>query len=108
MDGRVAEDVISAPARRAPHESALAGARPEDTSMEAWRRLTTRWESMTPAQRVALASAMSAAIETAARGGVVAEEPDADEGRIRYLLAQRRYGTEIAEAAFGANGRWSP
>ena len=32
-------------------------------------------------------------------GGILAEEPDADEGRIRYLLAQRRYGAEIAEAA---------
>ena len=50
---------------------------------------------------------MSAAIEAAARGGILAEEPDADEPRIRYLLAQRRYGAEIAEAAFGANGRWS-
>ena len=99
MNGRVAQDVSSAPARRAPHESALAGARPEDTTAEAWHRLTTRWESMTSAQRVALASAMSAAIETAARGGILAEEPDADEGRIRYLLAQRRYGAEIAEAA---------
>ena len=107
MDGRVAQDVSSAPARRAPHASAIAGARPEDTSIEAWRRLNTRWKSMTPAQRVALASAMSAAIETAARGGILAQEPDADEPRIRYLLAQRRYGAEIAEDAFGANGRWS-
>lgn len=108
MDGSVANGVGEASARRAPHENTIAGARPEDTSAEAWHRLTTRWESMTPAQRVALASAMSAAIETAARGGLLAEEPDANESRIRYLLAQRRYGTEIAEAAFGANGRWSP
>ena len=62
---------------------------------------------MTPAQRGALASAMSAAIETAARAGILADEPDADASRIRYLLTQRRYGTELAEAAFGANGRWS-
>lgn len=106
MAGRGVLDVSAHSARSAPHENTIAGARPEDTSAEAWHRLTTKWESMTPAQRVALASAMSAAIETAARGGILADEPDADETRVRFLLTQRRYGTEIAEATFGANGRW--
>ena len=61
---------------------------------------------MTPAQRGALAAAMSTAIETVARAGILADEPDADEARVRYLLTQRRYGTELAEAAFGPHGRW--
>ncbi len=61
---------------------------------------------MTPAQRAALAATMSAAIETAARAGILASEPDADKTRVRYAATQRRYGTEAAEAAFGAGGRW--
>lgn len=94
------------PTRRAPHERSAVGARPDDTSPEAWDRLTVQWKSMTPAQRAGLAAAMSTAIETAARAGILASEPDADDARVRLLLAQRRYGTEVAEAAFGADGRW--
>ena len=94
------------PARKAPHERSTGAARPSDTSPEVWDQLTAKWASMTPAQRATLAAAMSTAIETAARAGILAGEPDADDTRVRFLVAQRRYGTEVAEAAFGANGRW--
>lgn len=106
MDGRVASGTQAVPTRRAPHESSAVGARPDDTSPEAWDRLTTQWKSMTTTQRADLAAAMSTAIETAARAGIRTSEPDADDARIRFLLAQRRYGTEVAEAAFGTDGRW--
>ncbi|WP_419551391.1 hypothetical protein [Candidatus Poriferisodalis sp.] len=106
MDGRGVLDARAQSARWAPHETTTGGARPEDTSPEIWHRLTNTWESMTPAQRVALAAAMSAAIETSTRAGIRIDEPDADETRVRFLVAQRRYGTEVADAAFGADGRW--
>lgn len=106
MDDRVALGTHAVSPRKAPHETSTGAARPNDTSVEAWDRLTTQWESMTPVQRAALAAAMSTAIETAARAGILAGEPDADDTRVRFLVAQRRYGTEVAEAAFGANGRW--
>ncbi|WP_420445710.1 hypothetical protein [Candidatus Poriferisodalis sp.] len=92
--------------RLAPHEADPEAIRPADTSPEAWNRLTQTWSSMTPLQRANLAASMSSAIESAARAGIRSDEPDAREGRIRYLLAQRRYGTEIATAAFGPDGRW--
>jgi len=106
MDGRVAQDVSSAPARTAPHEGAVAQARPEDTSVELPRRPPAEWKTMTPLERVTLAAEMSMAMAASARAVILAEEPDANESRVRYLLAQRRYGTEIANAAFGVNGRW--
>ena len=81
-------------------------ARPSDTTPEVWDRLTERWSSMSPAERAELAVSMSAALVDAARAGILADEPDADEGRVRYLLTQRRYGTDLAEAAFGPDGRW--
>ena len=106
MDGRVARGSHAVPTQRAPHETRTGGARPNDTSADAWDRLAIKWASMSPAQRAALAAAMSTAIETAARAGVRASEPDADDARVRFLVAQRRYGTEVAEAAFGIDGRW--
>ena len=106
MDGCSSRDARAESERRAPHESTIARARPEDTSREVWRRLTSKWESMTPAERVALAASMSTAIETSVRAGIKASEPSADEMRVRYLVTQRRYGAEVAEAAFGAGGRW--
>lgn len=48
---------------------------------------------------------MSVALADAARAGILADESGADEGRVRYLLTQRRYGTDLAEAAFGPHGR---
>ena len=93
-------------ARMAPHECGADAARPADTSPEAWHRLTEVWSSMTPAQRASLAASMSMAVATAARAGIQADEPHASVSRIRFLLAERRYGTELATAAFGADGRW--
>ena len=81
-------------------------ARPSDTTPEVWDRLTQQWSSMSPAERAELAASMSAALADAARAGILADEPGADEGRVRYLLTQRRYGTDLAEAAFGPHGRW--
>ena len=56
---------------------------------------------MSPIERAQLANAASIDCERLARAGIAAMGPDADEARIRYLLVQRRYGTALADAAFG-------
>ncbi len=78
-------------------------ARPADTSEEAWRVATERLSSLSPVERAALANRLSIDVERLARAGILALEPEASEARIRYLLAERRYGTALAQAAFGSD-----
>ena len=63
-------------------------------------------ESLARIDRASAGRPGATAVATAARAGIQADEPHASLSRIRFLLAERRYGTELATAAFGADGRW--
>lgn len=76
--------------------------RPVDTSEEAWMIVQDRLRTLSVADKAHLANALSIDCERLARAGIVAMEPAASEARIRYILAERRYGTDMARAAFGA------
>lgn len=76
--------------------------RPADTSDEAWRVVNDRLSALTPAEKAALANQLSIDVERLARAGILLDEPGASEARIRYLLAERRYGPKLAQAAFGS------
>ena len=53
--------------------------------------------ALTPGEKLLLADQLSIDVEMLARAGIAATEPDASPERVRYLLALRRYGRDIAE-----------
>lgn len=71
--------------------------RPLDTSAEVWDELNARYADLTPGEKLVLADQLSVDCELLARAGIVAMEPDATPARVRYLLAVRRYGPDIAD-----------
>lgn len=77
-------------------------ARPEDTSIEAWRLQRDRWRAMTPAEKLAVCDQMSIDVVRMAEAGIKATEGDISDERLEWLLTRRRYGREIAELACGA------
>lgn len=89
----------------APEGVKRGSARPADTSEEVWQVMTERLVALSPTEKAALANRLSIDVERLARAGIALVEPDASEARIRYLLAERRYGTALAQAAFGS-GPW--
>ena len=56
---------------------------------------------MTPLERAELANQMSIDVAAFAVAGIRAQFPDATEARVRYELCRRRYGSALADAAFG-------
>lgn len=77
---------------------------PLDTSPDAAIRQLDAWRQMTPQERAALANQMSIDVTEFALAGIRAQLPDATESKVRHELARRRYGREVADAAFGPIG----
>ena len=73
---------------------------PSDTDEVAFDVQVERWRSMSIAERVELIDQMHADIEALALAGIVAEQPDLSAVGIRHELARRRYGAELADAAY--------
>lgn len=77
---------------------------PLDTSPEAAIRQLDAWRRMTPQDRSALANQMSIDVTEFALAGIRTQLPGASEERVRHELARRRFGRELADAAFGPIG----
>lgn len=74
---------------------------PEDTDAAVFDILVGRWRAMTVTEKMALVDQICIDVERLAIAGIVAGSPDASEVEIRYQLAQRRFGHELADAAYG-------
>lgn len=75
-------------------------ATPVDTDPEVARRQIDRWRAMTLAERRSLIDALHADVERVAIAGIRATRPDLVEVEVRHELARRRYGAELADAAY--------
>lgn len=64
-----------------------------------------RLGTLSATERAGLADEMSIDCERLARAGILAIEPSATEASVRYIVAERRYGADLAKAAFGT-GTW--
>ena len=73
---------------------------PLDTDPEIFEMMVECWRTMTLADRVALVTQLNADVERFARAGINAQFPDATEVEVNYQLARRRYGSELADAAY--------
>lgn len=60
-----------------------------------------RLAAMTPAERVRLGVTLWEAAWSLQRAAVLRENPEADEAEVRYQIALRRFGPEVAGAVFG-------
>ena len=58
---------------------------------------------MTMTERVTAIEALHRDCDALAVAGIRHTEPDANPGRLRYLLATRRYGRELADEVYGSH-----
>jgi hypothetical protein len=70
---------------------------PGDTSAEIQRMLDERWRAASPAEKAAQVDAMFRDCTTMALTGISMQHPDATPEEVRYQLALRRYGRELAD-----------
>ncbi|MGE0728428.1 MAG: hypothetical protein AB7O92_08390 [Acidimicrobiia bacterium] len=70
---------------------------PADTSAEIQRMLDERWRAATPAEKAAQVDAMFRDCTAMALTGITLQHPDATPEEVRYQLALRRYGRELAD-----------
>ncbi len=71
-----------------------------DTSPDVQAWFHARWRSMPPAKKAELADRLSEDCTTLALAGIRALNPDANPASIRYQLALRRYGKELADEVY--------
>jgi hypothetical protein len=85
---------------------------PSDTDPEVFARLVERWRTMTIGERVDLVEQMHADVELLAVIGIRARHPRMSAVEIRRELVRRRYGDELADAAYprpvGGGGEIAP
>jgi hypothetical protein len=74
---------------------------PADTDPAAYAILIERWRSMSITERVELIIQLCFDVEQLARTNIVAQHPDFKEIEICHELARRRFGHELADAAYG-------
>lgn len=79
------------------------GHAPRDTSFEVTRELAAIWRDKTPQERFAALGAMLADVETLARAGILAANPDLNESEMVKELARRRYGSRLVSDAWGGS-----
>lgn len=75
-------------------------ARPADTTHEADALMAAHWAQASFAERLATFDSLCADVERLARADIVSKHPEFDEIHILHELARRRYGTELADAAY--------
>lgn len=71
-----------------------------DTSPEAERVYWQRLSELTPAEKVGIAWNLWLTADALQRAGIRHEFPDASEEEVRYVLASRRFGEELARKMF--------
>ncbi len=74
---------------------------PADTDPELFRRQIDRWRSMSPMERACLADQLSADVTAVATAGILRDHPGATDRLVRRELVRRRYGEDLAIAAYG-------
>ncbi|HEY1119164.1 MAG TPA: hypothetical protein VGE43_15735, partial [Acidimicrobiales bacterium] len=76
----------------------------DDTSAEARsrRRQIAAWRSMSETDKLLAFRHLCASVDSLARVGILLDHPAATENDVLRHLATRRFGSELAEAAFGA------
>jgi len=73
---------------------------PIDTDPEAFRILVECWRAMTTAERVELVDQINADVELLAVTAILAGKPDLSDVEVRHELARRRFGPNLADAAY--------
>jgi hypothetical protein len=72
-----------------------------DTSVEISEELVARWRSMSPVEKAELVEVMCREADDLARMGIAFRYGPVSPERERYLMAERRYGTDFADRYFG-------
>lgn len=72
-----------------------------DTSVEIERVLIAHYRAMTTTEKARRVDADAVALETLALAGLHQRFPDADRVTLRLRLAELRFGSALARAAFG-------
>jgi len=87
----------------------MTGPRPSsaDTPPEVQALLAERWRRMSPAEKARLVDAWSRDLDTLARAGIRTQFPGATPDEVRFHLAVRKYGLELARRVYpqGDRGR---
>ena len=73
---------------------------PADTDPAAYEMLIARWRTMTLPERFAVVEQLCADVELMARAGIASTDPELSEHEILRELARRRFGHELADAAY--------
>jgi hypothetical protein len=74
--------------------------RPADTAPAVAAEVGRRVASMSVGARAELTGQLCHDVELLARAGILAQHPEFDDLQVRHELARRRFGTELADAAF--------
>lgn len=82
----------------------MARSLPLDTEAEIVELQVARWRQMTIAERLDLVEQLCADVERMAVAGIRSAAPDLDDVGVRRELARRRYGSALADAAYGPAG----
>ena len=79
-----------------------------DTTPEAQERYYALLVERGPIERLAISLRLTRSVRELAESSIRTLHPDATDDRIRQLLAERLYGTEVAERLFGKDARVVP
>lgn len=75
-----------------------------DTTPAARSQQIALWRSMTETEKLLAVRDLCASVDSLARVGILLDHPTATETEVLRQLAARRFGSELAEAAFGSSG----
>jgi len=75
--------------------------RPLDTSENADEVYFQHLRKMTPVERINIAVALWEAADATQRAGIRQQYPNATEEEIRFEMAVRRFGAELAQKVYG-------
>lgn len=79
-----------------------------DTTPEAEERYYALLAERGPIERLAISVRLTRAVRELAESSIRSTYPQATDERVRWLLAERLYGTEVAERLFGRDSRAVP
>jgi len=74
---------------------------PADTSAEVFALQVEAWRRLSIVERVEIVRKLNANVERLAVAGIRMVDPDIDDDALRHELTRRRYGSELADAAYG-------
>ena len=72
-----------------------------DTPPEIADVMVDRWRAMSPYERVLLADHLSVDVASFATAAIRLQNPGIGDGEVSYELTRRRYGSALADAAYG-------